>query len=367
MEQNYFKQCEAMMRDRIEKRILSNTLACWTNRVIEIKSRELDIALRYDMSLMRAALQKWQACRRQHFEEASLLENYLLVKKEDVIRRAFHKWLTAKRAAEHRRLTHQRKEAHLRQVAITSAWEKWRERFKDERLRPLEYQVILENQKNVLLRSIVIWTTKTQSLPAVKFHSKHLKEKFFKRWHNAMPNALRTRKACEMDRNNTLANAFDKWTKAYQTKVTLKAVARAKYLRLPPASTRQPLTRSRPLHSGSNDDFPRRYSRANKLDEHPEERTASPHPPRYPYIPRAEFVKPTLALSEKSVPRSEYAPSTTRQPSPARSIVSVPDSRRSKSPHIRRPPTLSSDAGMEGGRLWSAIKDLKQPRPPRNL
>jgi protein SFI1 len=103
-------------------------------------------------SLSRAALQKWQACRRQHFEEASLLENYLLVKKEgndgflcnaqcltsiDVIRRAFHKWLTAKRAAEHRRLTHQRKEAHLRQVAIISAWEKWRERFKEERLRPL--------------------------------------------------------------------------------------------------------------------------------------------------------------------------------------------------------------------------------------
>jgi protein SFI1 len=78
-------------------------------------------------------------------------------------------------------------------------------------------------------------------------------------------------------------------------------------------------------------------------------------------------VKPTLALSEKSVPRSEYAPSVTRQPSPARSIVSVPDSRRSKSPHIRRAPTLSSDAGIEGGRLWSAIKDLKQPRPPRNL
>jgi hypothetical protein len=58
-----------------------------------------------------------------------------------------------------------------------------------------------------------------------------------------MPNALRARKACEMDRNNTLgtkinfivsttelyhfisANAFDKWTKAYQTKITLKAVA----------------------------------------------------------------------------------------------------------------------------------------------
>lgn len=58
-----------------------------------------------------------------------------------------------------------------------------------------------------------------------------------------MPNALRTRKARETDRKNTLgtnltfgafltnnyrfivANAFEKWTQAYQTKITLKAVA----------------------------------------------------------------------------------------------------------------------------------------------
>lgn len=55
----------------------------------------------------------------------------------DVLRRAFQHWLTAKRAAEHRRINHERKEAHLRQVAITSAWERWRERFKEEKLRPL--------------------------------------------------------------------------------------------------------------------------------------------------------------------------------------------------------------------------------------
>jgi len=55
----------------------------------------------------------------------------------DILRRAFYRWLTVKRAVEHRRLTHQRKEAQLRQILITSAWDKWRERFKEERLRPL--------------------------------------------------------------------------------------------------------------------------------------------------------------------------------------------------------------------------------------
>ena len=55
----------------------------------------------------------------------------------DVLRRIFQRWLTVKRAAEHRRINHERKEAHLRQVAITSAWERWRERYKEEKLRPL--------------------------------------------------------------------------------------------------------------------------------------------------------------------------------------------------------------------------------------
>lgn len=55
----------------------------------------------------------------------------------DVLRRIFQRWLTVKRAVEHRRINHERKEAHLRQVAITSAWERWRERYKEEKLRPL--------------------------------------------------------------------------------------------------------------------------------------------------------------------------------------------------------------------------------------
>ena len=80
--------------------------------------------------------------------------------------------------------------------------------------------MILENQKNVLLHSITMWIAKTevgdpltlmrlfkhtlQSLPAVRFHSTQLKKKLFKKWRNTIPTALRTRKARETDRKNTL-------------------------------------------------------------------------------------------------------------------------------------------------------------------
>jgi protein SFI1 len=77
----------------------------------------------------------------------------------------------------------------------------------------------------------------------VQFNSKRIKEKIFKRWRNAMPKALRERKARETDRHNTLggrnkltdmmiadlssltARHFEVWIKTYQAKTIRKAVA----------------------------------------------------------------------------------------------------------------------------------------------
>lgn len=53
------------------------------------------------------------------------------------IRRLFHRWLTAARSARHRRLTLQRKEDEMKAACLETAWNKWRERFVDEKLRPI--------------------------------------------------------------------------------------------------------------------------------------------------------------------------------------------------------------------------------------
>ncbi|KAH9484334.1 hypothetical protein JR316_0003815 [Psilocybe cubensis] len=314
---------------------------------------------------MCTAFKRWKICQRKHAEEISLLENYLLVKREDLLRRVFVHWLSAKRSIEHRRLTHERKEAQLRHLAITSAWEKWRERFKEERLRPLEYTVIIDNQKIIMSQAFRVWVSKTESLPAVRFHSKHLKEKFFRRWRDAMPNALRAKKAREIDTYNTLAKFFERWTQAYKTKTTLKAVARAKYLRLPAANPRQPIVRSRPLYSGTSDIFARRPTR-DADDTESQLSDARVEPLKEAFIPRTRRAKSPKARSERSVVRSEYGASAARQPSPVRSIVSMPD-RHTKSPsfaNVQASPVRSKEGG---GRLWSALKDINQNRRPRNL
>jgi protein SFI1 len=74
---------------------------------------------------------------------------------------------------------HQRKVAQIRQILLISAWERWRERFREERLRPLvcflppyfflvdvelfhkEYQLIIDHQKHISKYSFDIWVSKT--------------------------------------------------------------------------------------------------------------------------------------------------------------------------------------------------------------
>ncbi|KAJ3505555.1 hypothetical protein NLJ89_g7354 [Agrocybe chaxingu] len=363
------KQCEEIVQELINHRVIRTMLTKWTNRVIEIKLRELDVATQYDLTLQRAAWVKWRTCRQLHVEEVSLLENYLLVKKEDLLRRTFYRWIASRRLAEHRRVTHQRKEAHLRQVAIVTAWDKWRERFKEERLRPLasqlfEYEVILANRRNLMLRAFSAWVRKSDSLPAVRFHSKHLKAEFFKLWRNAMPNVMRVKKARETDRINTLARYFEKWVQTYKTKTTLKAVARAKYLRLPTTATRPPALR--PAYSATTSNlFPRRRP-ATPNDESNADETASVASSKTPFVSRRRVERATLARSEKSPTRSECAPSVGRQSSPVRSIVSMPD-RRSKTPTSFNPPGSIANSAAEGESLWTAIRKAGQTRRPRNL
>jgi len=49
----------------------------------------------------------------------------------------FYKWITAARSTRRRRLLLEEKEAELKISMIASTWDKWRYRFKEEKLRPL--------------------------------------------------------------------------------------------------------------------------------------------------------------------------------------------------------------------------------------
>ncbi|KAK0210699.1 CTLH/CRA C-terminal to lish motif domain-containing protein [Desarmillaria ectypa] len=221
------KEC-TLFETRVQHRILRSALTQWTNRVIDVKLQELEVTQRHEVGILhteRAAFNKWKRICIRHVEELSLMESFRDVKREDNIRRIFHQWLAAARAARHRRLLLQRREDEVKLATMEMAWDKWRDKFKDDQLRPAEYELLIRSQQNALRHVFNTWKAKTKSLPAIRFHASHIKAKYWKTWTSEMPRATRAKKAREVDRKNTLTRFLDNWVQAHRTKLARKAVA----------------------------------------------------------------------------------------------------------------------------------------------
>lgn len=364
------KRSYAEMQERISKRIIHNALTYWTNRVVEVKLRALEVAQKYDIVVQTAAFQKWKKLCVRHAEELSLMESYLFVKREDVIRRMFHRWFAAARSTRHRRLTLQRKEDQMKLATITFVWDKWRDQFISEKLRPMEYDVILQNQKNLMFLSFGIWLAKTKSLPAIRFHANHTKFKFFKVWRDSMPRALQAKAARERDRQSTLRHFISKWIQTYRSKIALKAVARARYLRLPTA--RPTLDPSGSALSTNHNLFPRRFLRQPDDDDEKDIPTSYPvgrapggnlgllRPPRstgynslLPSHFGARASSPTPSKASSARPQS-------RADSPARSKASLarPQSRADSPPRSKASSVGSAEPGSR--KLWLELQEVQR-------
>lgn len=358
---------EQTTRDRVTKRILKQSLCLWTNRVIEVKLREYEVTHRYDTAVKTLALKKWKDLCVRHVEELSLMESYQFVKREENIRRIFHKWLTRARTTRQRRIILQQKENEIKFSVISSAWDKWRDRFCDERLRLIEYDVNIQTQKNLTFRAFGIWHSKTKSLPAIRFHATHAKLKFFKMWRRAMPGALLAKEARERDKTAVLSKFFDKWVQSLRTKMALKAVARARYLRLPTAVPRQaihsrgipttspmtpvmlPRKTAKSITDGDVDAS--RWSRSKLRTGPPSTLADTRGPSRTRYRP------------ETSPPRSSSRASA-HSPAASKPLFSNYNSRNSSPTRSTGKPPNSSVGERGRSRLWLELQELQSKSRP---
>ncbi|TFY63971.1 hypothetical protein EVJ58_g2926 [Rhodofomes roseus] len=363
------KVAEEIIRQRIDMRIITAALSHWLNRVVDIKDRELEVAQMRDKRVLCASFKKWKALCIRHVEELSLMESYQDIKREENMRRMFYRWLAAAKKARHRRLYLQQREDELKTTVLAAAWDKWRERFLDIRLQPIADDFLVQRQKNPMFRAFGIWHSKTRSLPAVRFDAYHTKLKAWKDWRAAMPNALQARKAREIDRHNVLAKVFEKWHKAYRTKIELKAVARARYLRLPSAAPRQVI--ERPRTSG----FPTRMRPTSPTLVSPVTPADPPVAPARPFafkhgiasLLSARTKSPERAgrrnipVPGSSRPKLSTRASTTRATSPAPSQASSVDFRKEPDPPKSRARAGSTASGGDIGRssLWHELRDMQ--------
>ncbi|KAL4254064.1 hypothetical protein ABKN59_002448 [Abortiporus biennis] len=393
--QRELRLAEEIMRKRIALRLMSDSLKNWTNRVIDIKVRELEAKQKYDTELVTAAFTKWSNIFTRHKGEDRLMESYQFLKQRDELRRMFTHWLTAARSARRRRLTLAAKEDEFKTTVIAAAWDKWREKFQDRRLQPLADEFIIQQQKNLVFRAFGIWHSKSTSLPAVRFHASHTKAKVWKIWRDAMPNPHQCKQARDMYRQSLLSRAFDKWLQAYKVQIALKAVARARYLRLPTAAPRQntsqpprpippPKTGSafrsaldRPRSVPGEEEPPpvsvsppksailssaSRYgkSKSNMFPRRP----ATPEEDEDEEDPPAASTRPKISIGGLSRPKLSTRGGPTREPSPTRSVVSIATRYTEPAPRTTGA-SSSSGAEVRRSRLWQELRELqlKSQRP----
>ncbi|KAF9069947.1 hypothetical protein BDP27DRAFT_1447443 [Rhodocollybia butyracea] len=366
---------DEIIQEQVRKRILSTMLTHWTNRVIEIKVEELEVTQRNEAALLITAFKKWKRIRVRHVEELALMQSYQDIKREENVRRIFNTWLTATRTTRNRRAILREKEEEIKQMTVAVAWDRWREQFQEVQLRPKEHQFLLQNKEAHKYRAFATWFSKTQSLPAIHFDSKRIKAKSWKVWMRAMPRALQSKTAREVNKVTVLKKSLARWLQVYRTKLSLKAVARARYFPAPSAPSRLavvsrpiiPLLSYAPRNHASRTNFPRRAIRSDSPDEEEAALNEPSSISRFASLEtRIAAPVPTKARSEASPTRTLISAPITRASSPARStksVVPTPWYLRSHSP-VMSPVPSSVDALEERSSLWQDLRDLRKLSGP---
>lgn len=381
--------------DLVSLRIKRDALRLWTNRVIEIKLRELEVSQKSAHALTVFAFKKWKNICLRHVEDLSLMESHLDIKRAESVRRMFHRWLTAARARRHKRITLREKELEFDRANVQVAWNRWRERYMNEKLRPLLCQIAIQNEKNLLFRAFGIWHSKTRSLPAIRFQASRTKVSYWAIWRAAMPQALLAKRARETHNDAVLNRAFEKWHQAYKTKTHLKEIARARYLRLPSVSPGRANPTPKPPARTSRSPFTRQNTRVESETEGSEVGLSRPAATRSSVLVSRPGIARLLANQTRPEPvgHQSVRPSSRglRDPSPTRSNkTSIPPSQapsspirprfmarraispaRSRSSYARGvSPTRSNYTSTpreepERSRLWQELRQVqKRPRPP---
>ncbi|KAF7305124.1 CTLH domain-containing protein [Mycena kentingensis (nom. inval.)] len=227
------RDAERELTQRYVHRLLRTTLQTWLTRTVNLKDQEYHIDARRKRLTLVNAFKKWKAAKESHAEKVRLMESYLIVKREEQLRRVFMRWLTAMRKARHRRVTLEKREAEVNYRVIVGAWEKWRERARERELRPIEDVFLVQRQQALMVKVFTIWQSKTLLIPALRFDKTRVKTRAWKTWLATLPQALLGQKAKDFDRNTILSKYFARWLQVRRTKKALRDISRARYMRLP--------------------------------------------------------------------------------------------------------------------------------------
>ncbi|KAF8268883.1 hypothetical protein EI94DRAFT_1799925 [Lactarius quietus] len=345
--QRRLRLAEQQIQNRADTRVLKDALSYWTNRVIAVKLRELEVVQRRDKAIVLSSFCKWKKVCIRHVEELSLMESY----QTSSVKKTCVACSTRKRERD-------------AEDQLEAAWDRWRGRFQAEKLLPLD--ILPAKPHASMYRAFVIWRSKTGSLPAVRFHASCVRTKFWKAWRGAMPRALEAKLARETDKKAVLTHALEKWLQMYRTKVALRAVAAPN---APPDIIQAPLThRPNPIPARS-----RNLLTSTPLRPHLQTRRTRGRPTHARASATATSYTPISPSSPPPPPAGSTAPRDTTTPSRPKQLIFPPSAPRSNTdaaPCPRDPSPTRSAASQPPpstaarASLWAELKDIRRRSRP---
>ncbi|WVW86103.1 hypothetical protein I302_108142 [Kwoniella bestiolae CBS 10118] len=214
---------ETVMRDHSDRQTLQRCLERWTNRVIEVKDRELRIARARDDHVKSQLLQKW----RNHLSiirsNQKKADDTLEIRELENLRRVFRSWRGKAKRQKRLRLTAEASLIERDQKLVRGVFERWYEKKRERDLVEMEKEVAFLHENVILYGVMDKWKAGTEILPGITADSLRLKRKAFNTWLNALG---RKKRADEMQNERDrkfLSEAFGLWRDATAHKTALNA------------------------------------------------------------------------------------------------------------------------------------------------
>jgi protein SFI1 len=110
------------------------SLRKWTNRVIDIRARELSVSADRSNALRANTFSRWRAITVRHAEDLSLVDSFVEVQDEQLSKRYFRRWLTKARRDRALRALLKQKLQDDEQALIVGCFDRWTDRLRENQL-----------------------------------------------------------------------------------------------------------------------------------------------------------------------------------------------------------------------------------------
>ncbi|CAD6580193.1 MAG: hypothetical protein TREMPRED_002685 [Tremellales sp. Tagirdzhanova-0007] len=227
-------------RQTQDKRLVRVSLSLWTDRIIEIKSSELDIAQRRKISILSDAMCRWKRAGQRIENAKGLMHSFMDVKMEETHKRIVRIWRDRAVSMKDRRIRLKQARALRHTRLLNEAFFTWAGRIREHKLHTIEETVALRHEDAILFEIWDKWKGRTSRLPAIVFEKTRLKRLGWQKWRKTLGWTRVVQRAAAPVERRLLDDAFMVWKKAYHRKAFLvRSTGRLRLINHGPDSRRE--------------------------------------------------------------------------------------------------------------------------------